>query len=51
MKSIRQILYSITYTRNLKYNRSDFIYKTEIDSRHRKQLMVTNREGGGEINH
>ena len=28
----RQILYDITYMRNLKYDRNELIYKTEIDS-------------------
>ena len=30
--SQRQILYDITYTRNLKYNTNELIYKTETDS-------------------
>ena len=42
----RQIPYDITYMWNLKYDKSELIYKTEPDHRHREQTWDYQREKG-----
>ena len=41
----RQILYDIAYMWNLKNDTNELIHRTDIDSRHKKQTMVTKGEG------
>ena len=43
-----QILYDITYIWHLKNNTNEFTYKTEIDSKHRKQAYNYQRAKVGE---
>ena len=42
----RQILYGITYMQKLKYDTNELLNRNRL--RHREQICVCNREGGGE---